>query len=95
VQESQADVHFLLTKETGLLKIRDRFILVVESLHYFCIGLSTPICWHDSPKGADSCRGRTRILIMCQAPAFQSMCCRCVVLVILQVFRDQEVFVTR
>jgi hypothetical protein len=88
VRESQAAVHFLLTKETGINKIRDCFVLIVESLHDFYIGLSSPICWHESPKGADGCRDRSRILLVCQAPAFRNMCCRCVVLVIMQVFHD-------
>jgi hypothetical protein len=74
------------------MKIRHRFILIIESLHDFRICLSTPICWHESRKGADSCRGRTRILLMCQAPAFRNLCCRCIVLVIAQVFRDQEMY---
>jgi hypothetical protein len=73
------------------MKIRDRFILIIESLHDFHICLSTPICGNESPKGADSCRGRTIILIMCQAPAFRNLCCRCILLVITQVVRDQEV----
>jgi hypothetical protein len=73
------------------MKIRDHFILIIASLHDFRIGLSTPICWHESPKGADSCRGRTRILLVCQAPAFRNMCCRYIVLVTAQVFCDQEV----
>jgi hypothetical protein len=32
-RESQAAVHFLSTKETGLVKIRNRFILIIECLH--------------------------------------------------------------
>jgi hypothetical protein len=72
------------------MKIRDRFILIIESLHDFRICLSTPICGHEIPKGGDSCRGRTRILRMRQAPAFRNLCCKCIILVITQLFRDQE-----
>jgi hypothetical protein len=89
-RESQAAVHFLLTKETGLVKIRNRFILIIECLHDFFIGLCSPICWHESPKGANSCRVRTRILLVCKAPTFRNLCRRCIVLVIAQVLRDQE-----
>jgi hypothetical protein len=54
-RESQVAAHFLLTKETGLVKIRNRFILIIERVHDFFIGLCSPICWHESPKGANSC----------------------------------------
>jgi hypothetical protein len=89
-RERQAAVHLLLTKETSLVKIRNRFILIIECLHNFFIGLCYPICWHEIPKGANSCRGRPRILLVCKAPMFRNLCRSCIVLVIAQVLRDQE-----
>jgi hypothetical protein len=91
-RESQAAVHFLLTKETGLVKIRNSFILVIECLHDFFIGLCSPICWHESRTGANSCRGRPRILLVCKAPTFRHLCRSCIVLVIAQVLCDQEMY---
>jgi hypothetical protein len=89
-REIQAAVHFILTKDTGLVKIRNSFILIIECLHDFFIGLCSPICWHESPKGANSCRGRPRILLVCKGLTFRNLCRSCIVLVVAQVLRVQE-----